>query len=190
MNTNTKEQIRTNCWDRSLEAFGTGYIFETRANRLRYQLRILTFLGIVVPLIAGAIVLTFGKVALSPFLLIPAGILGITQVVGSLWSLVARWDDAYGYAIESLNSNYRLSNNYQRLAENPPEKLSELQIQYALIDREDEFRAAEDYKQAISEKEKRKGMRAALRKFRRQCSSCGQVPTSLTPTDCPVCGQF
>lgn len=190
MNATARVQIRQKCWDRALEAFGTGYIFEKRANRLRYQLRILTFLGIVVPLVAGAIVLAFGKVALSPFLLIPAGILGIIQVVGSLWSLVARWDDVYSYAIESLNSNYRLSNNYQRLAENPPEALSELQIQFNLLDREDEFRSAEDYKQAISEKEKRKGMRAALRKFRRPCAGCGQVPTSMKSTDCSICGQF
>ena len=190
MKVNTKDQIRQKCWDKALEAYGTGYIFEKRANKLRYQLRILTFLGIVVPLMAGAIVLAFGQVVLSPFILIPAGILGIIQVVGSLWSLVARWDDDYSYSIESLNSNYRLSNNYQRLAENPPGSSSELQIQFDLLDREDEFRSAEDYKQAISEKDLRKGMRAALRKFKRQCAGCRQVPISMKSSDCPICGHF
>jgi mobilome CxxCx(11)CxxC protein len=190
MDANARDQIRQRCWDGALEAFGTGYIFEKRANRLRYQLRILTFLGIVAPLMAGAVVLAFGKGALFPAILIPAGILGIVQVVGSLWSLVARWDDAYGYSVESMNANYRLSNHYQKLAENPPDSLPELQVQFGLLDREDEFRGAEDYKQAISEKEKRKGMRAALRKFRRECASCNRVPESMKPTDCPTCGQF
>ena len=184
------KQIRGKCWDRALEAYATGYIFEKRANRLRLRLRFLTFLGIVVPVIAGSILLNFGEIVLSPFFLVPAGILGVIQVAGSLWSLVARWDDAYGYAVESLNDNYRLSNNYQKIAENPPDEKSKLQMQFDLIEREDRYRSAEDYKQAISEKEKRKGMRAALRKFQRACAHCNEVPVSMYPSDCPVCGQF
>jgi mobilome CxxCx(11)CxxC protein len=190
MNTDAIDIIRRKCWDKAVEAYGTGYIFEKRSHRLRIQIRGLIFLGIVVPVIAGSIVLSFGKVALSPFILIPAGILAAIQVVGSVWSLVARWDDSYSYALESLSSNYRLSENYQKLAENPPDKLLNLQIRFDLIEVEDQFRSTEDNKQGITDKEKRMGMRAALRKFKRKCANCNEIPFSMKPSDCPVCGQF
>lgn len=37
---------------------------------------------------------------------------------------------------------------------------------------------------------KRKGTRAALRKFRRRCAGCGQVPVSMTPNKCDIRGNF
>ena len=190
MMTDAIDKIRQKCWDKALEAYGTGYIFEKRSRRLRWQIRGLTFLGVIVPVVAGSIVLSFGGVALSPFVLIPAGLLAIIQVVGSVVSLVNRWDDSYSYALESLNSNYRLSDSYQKLAENPSGKLSELQTRFDSIGIEDQFRSNEDNKQGISEKEKRMGMHAALRKFNRKCVHCKKAPMSMKSSDCPVCGQY
>lgn len=190
MKDSSKDEIRQQCWDRALEAFGTAYIFQERANQYKIQLRLLTFLGIVIPLAAGGVVLAFGTGVITPAVLIPAGILGVLQLIGSLWSLVAKWDDSYSYSIESANSNYKLSNEYKRLAEQTSEKSSDLMIQYNLISKEDEFRNMEDTKQGISEKEKRKGMRTALRQFRRACAGCGKIPTTMKPTNCSVCGQY
>lgn len=184
------EQIRQKCWDRALEAYGTGHIFEQRAICFRRRLRILTFLGIAVPATIGSIVLSFEKFLLLPYLIGIAGILLSLQLIGSIWSLVARWDDSYAYALESLTANHRLSSSYQRLAENPSSELADFQLRFDLLEKEDQLRSTEDYKQGITEEEKRAGMRAALRRFRRPCAACEEVPVSMDPSNCEVCGNF
>ena len=183
-------RFRSDCWNKALESYGTSWIFERRANRLRAQTRSLTFLGIIGPLLLGAIALEFGNVALFPGLLIPAGIIAIVQVVGSLWSLVARWEDSYSYALESMNSNSRLSDEFRDLASNPEAIADQARLKYQILEQEDRLRCSEDTKQGVTEKEKRMGMRSALRQFKRPCAGCGKVPVSMEPTDCPVCGQF
>jgi len=190
MDANNRDSILLKCRDIALECFGTGYIFEQRANKLRGQIRFLTFLGIVIPILIGAIVLNLGKTAVSQPILYIAGIFGIIQIIGSTWSLTSGWDDAYSYSIESMNSNHRLSRNYLRLADSPPSEQSELQMQFDLLNQEDQFRSAEDYKQGVSEKEKRMGMCAGLRIFKRSCAGCGMTPTSMKASSCSVCGQF
>ena len=191
MNKEAVDGIRVKCWDRALEAYGTGYIFERRAASLRVRLKVLAFLGIVVPASIGSVVLAFGtNPAWLPYLVGIAGALGVIQLVGSVWSLTARWEDAYTGALESLSSNHRLSNSYQRLAENPPGKLAEVELRFSLLEKEDELVQAADYKRGISEKEKRRGMRAALRKYRRECAGCNKIPVSMRPSKCEVCGNF
>lgn len=185
-----KDKLQIRCWNYALEAYGTGFIFDKRAKFYRMLIRGLNTLGIIVPVIAGSILLTFGEVALFPWVIIPAGILLIAQVIGSVWSLVAGWDDSYSYSIESMNSNYRLAASFEKLAANPPTNETDYILRYELLEQEDQFRRSEDNKQGIKEKETRMGMRASLRKYRRECVGCGQVPTSMKPTKCDVCGNF
>lgn len=184
------DKLRSKCWDKAIYSYGTGYIFEQRASLFKRRLRILTFLGIVVPLSIGSVVLNFSNPAILPKLLLAAGCLGTLQLVGSAWSLVAKWDDSYSYALESLVSNHRLAVSYQKLAESPSIKLTELQSRYDLLEQEDQIRAIEDYKQNISDNEKSMGLRAALKQFQRSCVVCNNTPQSMTPSDCEVCGKF
>jgi mobilome CxxCx(11)CxxC protein len=187
---NELDTLRRKCWERAEESYGTAHIFARRANLHRALLRGLTFLGVVVPVVAGSIVLSFGKLALAPGILIPSGILAIVQLVGSVWSLAAKWDDTYSYSLESLTANNRLFEVYQKLAENPPANLDDFKLKFDLLEAEDEFRNAQDLKQGITDKEKRRGKRAGLRQLRRPCPACGITPTSMRPTDCDVCGKF
>ena len=191
MNKKAVDGIRLKCWDRAFEAYGTGYIFEHRAGCLRVRLKVLAFLGIIVPASIGSIVLAFGtSPAWLPYLVGIAGALGVVQLGGSVWSLTARWEDAYTGALESLSSNHRLSNSYQRLAENPPDDVVEVRWRFGLLEKEDELLQDVDYKRGISEKEKRRGMRAALRKYQRECAGCNEIPVSMKPSKCDVCGSF
>src|SRR5215213_3709032 len=104
---------RQECWKLALEAFGTKYIFEKRAAKLRRQLNLLTFFGIAVPATVGAIVLSFSAVpSLLPYVLTLAGILGVAQVVVTVWSVVYKWQDELVYASESINANDRLSSSF------------------------------------------------------------------------------
>lgn len=183
--------LRKRCWKNALEAFGTGFIFEQRARRLRRLLRWLTFLGIAVPVTVGGVVLSFGtKPELLPYVIAAAGVLGVAQLIGSVWSLTATWQDSLSYARESVSANYRLSKEFADLAEAPPTRLEEFRWRLGIIEKEDEQRQALDYQQDILEVEKRAGMCAALRRFERTCAGCGKIPRSLIATDCEVCGKF
>lgn len=184
------DELRKQSWDKALYGFATGYIFEKRANKQRRKLQALTFLGILAPLLLGAIVLSFGNnTKLVNSLIIPASILGIIQLVGSVWALVAKWNDEYAYSLESAADNHAISNRFKSLGENPPAP-PKLKIHYDLINAIDEVRNANDYKHGITDEEKRLGQRAALIQFQRACGACRVIPQSMKPTKCDACGNF
>jgi mobilome CxxCx(11)CxxC protein len=187
---NEDDELRKLSWEKALYAFATGYIFEKRANKQRRKLRALTFLGILVPLSVGSIVISFGcNTRLVGSSIIVAGILGTVQIIGSGWALVAKWDDEYAYSLESAADNHNISVKYKELGENPPSPM-EFKIRYGLINAIDEIRNANDYKHGITDKEKRMGQRAALKQFSRACGACHEVPRSMKPTKCDACGNF
>ena len=156
--------MRKNCWDNALNAFGTSWIFEQRTHALRLRLRMLTFLGIVVPALVGGVVAAYGAEYLR-IILILASAIGLIQLVISIWALAAKWDDVLAYASESLTSNLQISNAYDDLASNPPCSVEAFRRQVEPISIENTCRAAQDSKQGITDAEKRAGMRAALRQF-------------------------
>jgi mobilome CxxCx(11)CxxC protein len=166
-------------------------MFEQRARPLRRQLRALTFLGVATPLALGALVAAFGvNDRAVPVALWIAGVLGIVQLIGSAWSLTAKWDDQYAYALQSIADNHRLSDDFKALGERPPSDLSELTTRAAVLDAENQTRSTLDYAQGLTDKEKRRGHRAALHQFQRQCATCGVKPTSMDASDCGTCGRF
>lgn len=188
------EQIKVlqiECWNRALHDHGTSYVFELRAKKYKRLLNWLHFLGLIVPLVIGSFILSISQShSLSSTTIFIAGVLGTIQLTLSLLSLVFKWDDSFSYATESMNSNQRLSSRFAELAANPPKQLNQFQRTYDLLKVEDEFLSQADYKQQISEKEKRQGMRAGLYKFQRACAICGQVPKDMIPTNCQTCGGF
>lgn len=167
--------IRKECWDRTFHSFGTAYIFEKRTKKLRKRLQFLTFLGIVVPVTVGSLIISFGVDFKNiNLIIILAGILGSIQLVITLWSLVAGWNDSLAFAKESTSVNYELSNKYRSLGKNPPSKLSEFTLKYEIFNTEYRYRNQQDNQQGITDKEKRMGMHSALRNFQRECPCCGR----------------
>ncbi len=186
----TDEQ-RSDCWDKAIHAFGTAFIFERRGNKSRRKLRLLSFSGIALPaLIGGIVVAFFGfesmKTALS-VLIVLAALLGTVQLVFTIWSLVAKWDDQAIYGSESSVANYEISRSFSDLAKNVP---TDFDSKYSLLNVRNDMRSVEDGKKEVTEPEKRMGMRAALRKYQRACVQCAKIPVDLNPTDCPVCGNY
>lgn len=184
------KQIQRDSIEKSIYSYGTYAIFEKRAIKFKRRIRFVALLGVLVPLIAGGVVSSFGVAKLTPGFLGFLGAIGLGQVIASGFSLIYRWEEAYSYSIESMNSNYQQYEDFKRLAENPPSELLEAQIEFKLLEKENSFRTTEDNKQEISDWEKRMGMRAALRQFKRECYTCQQTPHSMKPTDCPTCGEF
>ena len=185
------DALRSDCWDEALKAFGTAYIFEQRVKGMKWKLRLPAFAGIAIPLIIGSVFLSFGKDFdyLDEFV-IGAGVLAVVQITVSVWALIAKWEDGLAYALESASANYELSNEFKKLAKNPPTDIAEFRRPFDILETKNQARRDLDYRQGVSDKEKHKGMRAGLRQFERPCKKCSEVPTSMKATKCPVCGNF
>ncbi len=182
---------RRQCADSALQCFGTAYIFEKRTRPIRLGLLSLSFLGIAGPAALGAIVATFNlkKPDLEVAVTV-AGIIGIAQLIVSIWALVATWGDNLAYYIESKVANYRLASEYDQLGKTQMLTPTKFDLQFQLLEKEGQFRADSDGRRGITDREKRMGMRAGLRQFRRPCAGCGSVPLDVEPSNCQVCGNF
>jgi len=178
--------IRIHCREKAFFAFGTARIFERRLRQLSGLRNWITYLGIVVPLLIGGVALSFDTKVL-PYLIIPAGLIGLVQLALSAWSLVAKWDDRHAFSLNALQAQTRLFNAWDALAKyNPPD----IAAKAAELGEEDQRQEAQDLTQLISKQEKNYGMRAALFHFGNECVTCKLRPTSLKPSGCDTCGNF
>ena len=182
--------LKEECWNAALFAYGTAYIFERRSRSLKKRLQWLSYVGFVVPLIIGSLVLGYGAFSALAALAAIAVAICIAQSAVALWSIIAGWLDQYSYAAAAIPANYLLSDKFVELTSRPASNLHEFRHEYEKLQVEDRARQQQDYQQGISDAEKRMGMRAALRKFRRRCAACGTIPSSMVSTNCSVCGQF
>ncbi|WP_159083457.1 mobilome CxxCx(11)CxxC protein [Streptomyces sp. P3] len=183
------DEYRRKCWDAALHAYGTGYIFQKRAERLKRKTDVLTWIGFVVPLLIGATVGTFGQYKYWNVVLAVATAVAALQLAMSLWSLVKRWTEELSYSSASATVNESLASRFAALGEDPP-GLPTLRTQFEKLSIEDTARRDRDNERGVTEKERRMGMRAGLRKYQRPCAACHQVPTTMEPSGCGVCGQF
>lgn len=185
-----RNRLRQLCWNQSVRCFATAYIFERRSNILKRNLQTLTLLGIGMPIFTGSIVLSFGRdIKVLPAIIALFGVLGVIQSVLSVLSLVAKWEDKLAYSMKSNSLNRALCLRYRRLAENPPSD-DILATHFNLLEDEYGKQDIEDENQGVTDEERRRGMRAALREFKRPCATCGETPISMNPSDCGTCGQF
>ena len=183
------EEFRKQAWNSAFESFGTAYIFERRAAKYRQRLTVLNFLGIVVPLVLGGTVATFGT-NIKPFFIAALGIVSIFQLIGSAWSLNAKWDDAYADARESMVANIKLRRQYEQFGRNPPTDATEFKLRFEVLEAVANQQEEDDLKQGVSDQERRMGMRAALRQYQKRCIRCDRIPSSMQPSNCEVCGNF
>lgn len=181
-------QIVQDCRGKEFHAYGTTRIFERRARKLQTLRTWITFLGIVTPVIVGGAVLAFGAEATSfPYFLGVAGTVGIVQLVLSTWAIVSRWDEKYGYAIESSRENTELYNKFKNLADTNP---SDIAILYEKALRENESREFKDIGQGITDKEKKFAYRESLKYYQKPCHICKETPRTSKPSKCDACGNF
>lgn len=186
-----EEEIRKECWEKSLHALGTSYVFQLKTKFYKVWIRIITILGLVVPLLLGATVAAYGqKSEILGLAILIAAPISIFQIVLSGISLASKWDDQLAYSLESQSENRKISEEYETLAKYPPTDISELEKMFAIIQTKDEARIRQDEKISFSAKENRKGMRYALWIRKKECATCKTIPSSMTPTKCETCGNF
>jgi mobilome CxxCx(11)CxxC protein len=133
--------------------------------------------------------MAFGETG-TKYFLSTAAALGVVQAVGFGLSLSCRWEDDFAYALESQTANRVLFDRYKQLGSRPPHEPEQAKVLLDLIRAEDECRTAMDEKKQLTGDELRYGMRAALRQQGKQCAGCGNIPISMQPTNCDVCGNF
>jgi len=188
--TDEANTVRTKCWDGALHAYGTSFMFQRRARILGQRLNVLTYIGFLVPVIIGGLVLAYGHFKSLPTVIAIASAFALAQTVVSLWSVVGGWVAGYSYSATSAADNARLAKRYEDLAVLPPDDLTLFRHEYEKILIRDESRQEQDYQQGVNEAEKRRGLRAAFRQYERECPGCGKQPISMEPTDCDICGNF
>ena len=182
------DELRQHCWIHAREAFGTSHIFQRRIRGPRRGLKWVTYLGLAIPLAIGLLVLGFGLGAQPVARALPyAAALLVVQGLVALWALVGSWQSRVDDGLLSITENNRLSTAYRDLATRAP---LDLETRIAILDPQYQARSELDLRQGVTDVEKRVGMRAALRQFASPCAACGQVPSSMVPTSCGVCGDF
>lgn len=185
------DKLRQECWNGALHTFGKSYIFVNRLKKYGQWINLLKASGIVVPAAIGGTALAYGYnseyLALSISIAIP---LTIAQLIISVFAVVFKWDDEFAYSIEASQHYSVLADNFKMLGQFPPNSFAELEKEYNVENTKLKSRIEQDSKHNLKEWELRKGMRYALREFKRECYGCGKVPKSLQSTDCDICGRF
>lgn len=135
--------------------------------------------------------MTYGVTSpILKYLLVIAAPLSLIQLIISVWSVVANWNLSYAYYLETSLDNSNLAEQYENIGKYPPDKNEDLQKELEKVDSLRNSREKQDNKYPLTDEEKRIGMRYSLRKFKRACAGCNNVPIDMIPSDCGVCGKF
>lgn len=179
------------CWNRACDCFATAKIFEARALKYRKQLNWLSYLGIAVPAIFGAMVVAWGTSVLSnkPLMFLVAAA-GVIQVGMSVLALINSWSEEHAYSKQSASVNFQLSDEFKLLAPNSIAPTPSIRKDFDRLVARDQIQASLDNQKHVTDSEKRRGHRHALWQFQRQCAGCGIQPTDMKPTSCTTCGEF
>lgn len=180
--------IRKKCDDYAFYSYGTTRIFQKREAKLKSRRVLITFLGIVVPVMLGATAAAFGaEWKWLPYVVTLAGVATIVQLYFSCWSIVARWDEQYASAVDSMLNNTTLYNKWNSLAGSSSTKLAD---EFEKTEEEYKRQELKDLAQSVTDKEIRYAAREAYKYFKKQCHICGEIPTTSKATKCDGCGNF
>lgn len=186
---NHYDKMRSVCWVKAMEAFGTHYIYKRRMNRLNAYTSWAKITGFVLPVLLGGLVGSYyqDKKIMEVALAITTPI-AIAQLVLSA-ILTANNVEVNQLKYTALSTkNLLLSADFKELGEFPPVEFPPLKARFDVLAERERALIEEDV--SLSDKENRMGMRYGLRQFQRRCVGCDVIPLSMKATDCEVCGNF
>ncbi len=191
MKQNIPDELLRRCADEALKCYGTAYIFEKRASKLKTKSSILNFFGIATPAMLGTMIATYNlDNNTEEAIKFIAGTIGLFQLLLTIWSIVEGWGDKASSYTESKSTNYSIAKRLKYLEQNTTISRNEYNSELAVIEKEIDIRSSIDARHDITDEEKRMGMRYGLRKYQRPCAGCNIVPIEMKPTSCGVCGKF
>jgi len=179
--------ITNSCWDKALHAIAVYYILRRRADKIERLMNINKITGIIIPILIGSIATTYSDKAdlLKIFILITSPI-AILQLLLTGYLMASNKENNYTSFVAGAIKNNQLNHDFEHLARNPL-PYPEFQIKYDLLCEKERLLKEDD---SFSDKEQRKGMRYALKTYRRACAGCGIEPNNMQSTNCDVCGNF
>ena len=181
------KNIRQDSWDKALFSFGYSFLYQRRYRIYRQWLRLLLFIGLGVPMLVGALAMTFG---LKPWVVVIASIVGILQLMLNLFAVVQKLDDEVIYSQKAAVEHSQLSDGFKQLGKNPPTAKTKVKHEYEILQTRLSSIDATDKEHGLKPKELRRAHRAGHREFRRECVACDIIPTDMKSDDCGVCGRF
>ena len=184
------ENIRKECHENKFHSYGKSYVYGERVNSYERRLRMISFIGLAVPLMFGGYALTYGTDSIKEMAIYVGGAILLIQLFFSAFSLVFKWDDELSYSLEATRDHNLLSQDFKTLGQFPPTSFDEIITRYNLLFEKLKSRNEQDVKHDLTDKERVKGMRWSLREYKRPCVSCGKIPYSMETTECPVCGKY
>lgn len=183
------DDIKKDCWEKSFHAKAVSYIYQTRARKISKWLNISKVTGFVIPVLIGGIVTSSLPPDVLKYTLIITSPIAILQLVASTVLTVSNKENNYTEYTKYFIKNNMLCYDFEQLAKfSPPlQDIDIFKSQYNILcEREKGLIDVDD----LSDKEKRMGMRYALRDNNKSCIQCNKIPYSMTPSNCDVCGNF
>lgn len=181
---------------RKKDAYGCGELYQERANKLSFKLKIFAFIGLAFYVLIGTTMAAFGANAkiggreLMPILLGITGVVGIAQAVLNLWMLCADWTGNLQYAIESATDNHNLCKRNQELLDQQDSPPDDWVSKATILKNDEAHREALDRKHGITDKDRVFAHRKSLIFYRETCVTCKEMPVDMKKTSCPTCGVF
>lgn len=183
--------LRIECWNKTFHTFAWEYIFNERAKSYSWKSNWLKVLGILVPAMIGATVISYEKLPeVKNASIALLTIISLIQFGLSILAIIYKWDDELSYSYEASMAYNSFNRRYKTLAQVPPNDYVEFKGLYDILDAESNARNQQDAKHNIRAWEKRKGMRYALRENQKQCVGCKDTPLSMDSTNCDICGKY
>jgi mobilome CxxCx(11)CxxC protein len=172
-------------------SLATKYIFDQRIVKYTRRMTVLAVLGVITPLLLGGILLSFDIPPIAQKIIKAfAASISLLQLILSVWALLAKWEYILSYSQEASYAHWVLFNKYKNLFAYPPDSADELKNEIGKIEIEQMSRDQQDAKIPPSPKDLRAGMRYSLFILHKPCAACKEIPTSMTSTNCDVCGNL
>ena len=186
------EKVKLECWDQYIHTLGTSYVFGERVKHYKSRIKLITMLSIVVPIILGASLSTWGEDSkIVHYMLLFAGPFIVFQVVLSSVSLINKWDDELIYSMESQTENHFFCEDYKRIAEYLGTNNEVFSLEFQILKAKNIARSTHDDKHPLKAKEMRMGMRYALWMQKRPCAICNKIPQYMDEkSECGNCGKL
>ena len=184
------KSIKQACWDKALDAFGYGYIYSKKIDKLNWWLRWTKVLGIMIPVLLGGILSSYvaNRELLDLVVWITTPLAIFLLGLSSYLTIIGADEKVNGYSTKTAEYSL-LNSEFENLAKLGDENdIVGLQKRFEILVERERGVAKGNYN--VSDEYLRMGMCAGLREYKRACAGCKKVPTAIKSSDCDVCGNF
>ena len=177
--------------DAAFHSFGTYYIFKNRHDGYKRKTLFVAAINMIVPSLFGAIYISFGANILTKDISVfVCAVLGFVSICTTVMSFVLRWQEKLTESQKNMIDNYSMYERYKNIATDIGLEADKFESIFMELSFEGKYIDRESLESEITDKEKRRGHRAALIQSQRSCASCNIKPDSMKSSKCNICGNF